>query len=207
MLTLHGFRTQNSLKTLYTLEELGSPYEFRFVDLFKGEQRRPEFLQITPLGKVPVLQTEHGTLFESGAICRYAANLADSALYPQDKFQRALVDQWMDFMSCHLGRWFNTLFFERVIKTSIGLGEPDQKTIDEATRFADEQLKVLDAHLQGRAFLLGESLSIADLFAFAYIEQAHAVNFSLDAYPEVSRWLQSIASRDSVVRAKAKVAQ
>ncbi|MGJ8669630.1 MAG: glutathione S-transferase family protein [Oceanococcus sp.] len=207
MLTLHGFRTQNSLKTLYTLEELGTTYEFRFVDLFKGEHKRPEFQKLNPVGKVPVLQTEDGNLFESGAICRYVANLSSSPLYPQGKFQRALVDQWMDFMSCHLGRWFNTLYFEQAIKATVGMGEPNQAAVDEATTFASQQLKMLDGHLQSKQYFLGEQLTIADLFAYAYIEQAAAVEFSLDEYPEVSRWLQSIAARESIARAKAKMVQ
>ncbi|MCH8250095.1 MAG: glutathione S-transferase family protein, partial [Proteobacteria bacterium] len=125
MFRLYGFFTQNSLKALYVLEESGVEFEFEFVNLAEGEQKTEEFSHKTPVGKVPVLEHDGEYLFESGAICRYVANVTDSPLYPADKMQRARVDQWMDFFTCHLGRWFSTLYFEAVIKPKFNLGEPD----------------------------------------------------------------------------------
>jgi len=96
MYRLYAFFTQNSMKTVYVAEELGIDYEFRYVDLFKGENRTGEFRELTPAGKVPVLQVGNQSLFESGAICRYLANAEQSPLYPAAALERAWVDQWMD---------------------------------------------------------------------------------------------------------------
>jgi len=205
MFRLFGFFTQNSLKTLYVLEEVVGDFEFKFVDLSKGEQRAEAFSKMTPIGKVPVLEHDGEYLFESGAICRYVANRSDSALYPSDCMPRARVDQWMDFFSCHLGHWFNTLYFEAVIKPKFDLGDPDEKGIAEATKFVHLQLGMLNTHLDGSDWLANNAFSIADLFAFAYVEQHKAVDVSLDDYPNVTSWYERIDSRPSIANARARL--
>lgn len=207
MFRLHGFYTQNTLKTLYVLDEIVGDYEFVFVDLSKGKHRSDEFLKMNPVGKVPVLEHGGGYLFESGAICRYVANVTGSELYPADSMQRGEVDQWMDFFSCHLGRWMTKLYFEAVIKPRMQLGDPDAAGIEEAKRYTAQQLKILDAHLAGRDWLANDALSIADLFAFAYVEQHSDADVSLDEYPGVRAWLDRIAARDSIRRARARLPQ
>lgn len=205
MFRLYGFFTQNSLKALYVLEESGVEFEFEFVNLAKGEQKTEEFSHKTPFGKVPVLEHDGEYLFESGAICRYVANVTDSALYPADKMQRARVDQWMDFFTCHLGRWFSTLYFEAVIKPKFNLGEPDIAGIEEAKTFATQQLSMLDGQLEKSDWLANDALSIADLFAFAYIEQHRPVDFSLHEFPNVQAWFERIESRESIANARARL--
>lgn len=205
MFRLHGFFTQNTLKTLYVLEELGVDFEFQFVNLGEGEQRSEAFANKTPVGKVPVLEHDGEFLFESGAICRYAANVSDSALYPADKMQRARVDQWMDFFSCHLGHWLTKLYFEAVIKPKFNMGDPDEAGIAEATKLANRQLRILDGLLASSDWLANDALSIADLFAFAYVEQHRAVDFSLDDFPNVKAWLERVESRDSIANARARL--
>ena len=205
MLTLHGFKTQNTLKTLYVLEELGCDYDFVFVDLFRGEQKAEPFKSLTPVRKAPVLEVDDESIFESGAICRYLANVENSTLYPQDAMQRAKVDQWMDFFSCHLGRWVNAMYFEKLVKPVVGAGDPDEKTLEEASSFIEQQLPIVDRILDASIHLCGSSLTIADLFAFAYLEQLDALEYSLDDYPNVRRWMASIESRDAVSNARDKV--
>lgn len=205
MYKLYGFSTQNSLKALYVLEELGNEFEFKYVNLSEREQLSDDFQKKTPIGKVPLLEHDGEFLFESGAICRYVANVANSPLYPEDKLKRARVDQWLDFFTCHLGRWLTTLFFEQVIKPKFGLGETNQASCDEATKFARQQFKMLNRVLEESNWIANDAISIADLFAFAYIEQVHAIEFALDDYPNVQSWLNRMDSRDSIARARARL--
>lgn len=204
---LFGFFTQNTMKTVYVLEEVGTPYEYQFVDLSKGEQRHEDFAGKTPVGKVPLLEHDGEYLFESGTICRYVANEADSPLYPQGKMSRARVDQWIDFFNCHLGRWLTTLFFETVIKPKFGLGEPDQSTVDEAHKFIAVQFKTVDAHLANTGWFANDAISIADLFAFALVEQIQQVDLSLDEHTNLKDWYERVESRQSIASARAKVKQ
>ena len=205
MYHLYGYITQNSMKTVYVLEELGVEFEFHFIDLFKGDQKSEEFQRITPMAKVPVLGHDGEYLFESGAICRYAANVENSALYPQDKLQRARVDQWLDYFSCHLGHWLNTLFFELVIKPKAQLGETDMAACERARGFAHTQMGVIDDLLRRSEWLANDALSIADLFAFAYVEQFRAVDFPLQDYPHVNAWFERIEARASITQARSRV--
>lgn len=205
MFNLYGFSTQNTLKTLYVLEEVGADFEFHFINLGAGEQKSEEFASRTPMGKVPVLEHNGEHLFESGAICRYVANVTDSPLYPADKMQRARVDQWMDYFSCHLGHWFNKLYFELVIKPKFDLGKVDDKGVAEANTFAAQQLGTLDALLESSDWLANDALSIADLFAFAYIEQHRDVDLSIDDYAHVKAWVERIESLDSITNARSRL--
>jgi glutathione S-transferase len=206
MYHLHGFFTQNSMKTLYVLEELGVDYAFCFVDLAKGENRTPEFRARAPAGRVPVLEHDGEFLFESGAICRYVASVEHSPLFPADKLERARVDQWMTYFTCHPGRWLTKLFFERVVKPKAGWGEPDAAGCEEAATFATQQLQVVEDWLDGRDWLANDTFSIAEPFALAYVEQARMVGFSLEPFPRVQGWLGRLEAREATARAR-KVVQ
>ena len=205
MYRLHGFFTQNTLKTVYVLEELGVDYDFRFVNLQEGEHKTPEFTAMNPMTKVPVLQHDGRYLWESGAIVRYLANVEDSPLYPADAFARAQVDQWIDFFTCHLGRQLTTVFFQRIIKPMAGFGDPDEAACEEALGFATQQAAAVDAWLAERRWLTGAELSIADLFAFAYVEQSAQIDFPLADYAHLSAWFERLEARPAIARARAKV--
>ena len=205
MFHLHGFVTQNTLKTLYVLEEAGADYEFHFVNLGKGEQKSEAFASKTPMGKVPLLEHDGEHLFESGAICRYVANVVDSPLYPADKMQRAQVDQWIDYFSCHLGRWMTTLYFDGVIRPKFGLGDSDEAAVAEATKFANIQLGILDRLLAESDWLANNALSIADLFAFACVEQYRDIEFSIDDYSNVMAWCDRVEALKSIENARSKL--
>jgi glutathione S-transferase len=206
MYRLHGFFTQNTLKTLYVLEELGVEYAFRFVDLASGENRTDEFRAMTPVGKVPVLEHDGGHLFESGAICRFVASEARSPLYPADKLERAHVDQWMTFFTCHPGRWLTNLYFEKIMKPAAGLGETNEDRCAESLHFATAQLKAVERHLSSRDWLANDVLSIAEPFALAYMEQARAVGFDLEPFPSVKAWFDRVDRRPAAARVRAMVA-
>ncbi len=205
MYRLHGFFTQNSMKPLYVLEELGVEYEFCFVNLKTGENRAESFLKMNPSGKVPVLEHDGEFLFESGAICRYLATMEKSALFPADKLQRARVDQWMTFFTCHPGRWLSKIFFEQVIKPRANLGEPDEAACEQAVALAHQQLRVVDDWFEHTDWLANDTLSIADMFALAYVEQVHYIGFPLDDYPRVRAWFERLEARESTARARALV--
>jgi glutathione S-transferase len=205
MYRLHGFYTQNTLKTLYVMEELGVDYEFRFVDLAKGENRSEEFRAMNPAGRVPVLEHDGQFLFESGAIGRYVATVEHSPLFPADKLERGRVDQWMTFFTCHPGRWLTKLFFEKVVKPKAGWGEPDAAGCSEADKFTRQQLQVVEDWLQGRQWLANDAFSIAEPFALAYLEQARYVDFPLAEFPAVNAWFERLDQREAIERARARV--
>lgn len=205
MYHLFGFPTQNTLKVLYVLEELNVAYDYRYVDLYKGEQKRSPIIDLNPHAKVPVLEHDGKGLFESGAICRYLANNEQSHLYPSKPWQRAMVDQWLDFFSIQLGRHLSRLFFEKVFKPSINLGKPNETVIKETTHYALEQLSVVDSTMEESHYLANNQLSIADLFALAYMEQVIPLDLSLNEYPNIESWFKRLDALPSVKRARNKI--
>lgn len=205
MYRIHAFFTQNSLKTLYVLEELGVEWEFNYVDLATGANRNEAFRAMNPVGKVPVLEHDGEFLFESGAICRYVASVERSPLYPADKLQRARVDQWMTYFTCHPGRWLTSLFFERIIKPVAGMGEADESKCEEATKFAHQQFKVLEGWLSQHEWLANDTFSIADPFALAYMEQVRPLGFPIDEYPQMKAWFERLEAREATTKIRALV--
>ncbi len=205
MFRLYGVPTQNTLKAAYVLDAVGVDYEFKLMDMINQEHKNESFLQVNPMGKVPALKHNDFSVFESGAICRYIANNENSKLYPSDPEQRAKVDQWLDFYSCHLGRWFSSLFFQQVLKEKFGMGEPDKAACEEALNFVNQQIIPVEKHLGFNSYLAGESPTIADFAAFAYMEQAKAINYDLSPYPKISQWFEKMAQLDSIKKTRTKV--
>lgn len=205
MYKLHAFFTQNSMKPHYVLEELGVDFEFCYVDLMTGANRTPEFQRMNPIGKVPVLEHDGEFLFESGAICRYVASNEKSPLFPADKLQRARVDQWMTYFTCHPGRWLTSIFFERIVKPRANLGSTNEAACEEAANFVHQQFKNLESWFGKTAWLANDAFSIADIFALGYVEQVHAIDFPLDDYPRIQAWFARLEGLDSVARARATI--
>lgn len=206
MYHLHCFFTQNSMKTLYVAEALECEFTFHFVNLMRGENHSDEFKRLSLTRKVPLLVHNGVSLFESGAICRYLASAESSKLYPQDLVARAQVDQWLDYFVNHPGRWLTSLYFQKIIKPKAGLGEPDENAIEEAEKFSHASLKVVERWLAEHEWLANDALSIADLTALAYMEQAPVVAYSLQDYPSVVNWYRRLEALDSTARARQWVA-
>jgi glutathione S-transferase len=203
MYHVHGTSvSSNTTKVLYVAEELGVEYEYTNMNLAKGEHKTPEHLKRHPLGKVPTLTHDGKTLFESGAICRYLASVEGSELYPAaNHYQRALVDQWMNFFTCHLGKHFSSYAFETVAKEKYGFGVPNQEAAKEALGYIEQQLPCVNKVLETRAFLAGEGITIADLYAFAYSENAEMGQIPMDPYPAFAAWYAGLRELESVQRA------
>lgn len=205
MLRIYAFPTPNNTKVLITAEELGLEYELVRVDLSKGEQRSPDHLARHPLGKVPVIEHDGLTLFESNAICRYLAQVAGSELYPARLADRGRVDQWVDFFSFHAGRWVQAYFWEEVIKKGFFQKEPDPAALAEAQGFLDQQLPVLERQLEGRDFVATDRLTIADVIGYSLFVTQEVTSVDLSGYPNILRWLAAIKARPAVQRAEAQL--
>jgi glutathione S-transferase len=184
---LYYFETPNARKACTVARYLNAPVEFVRVDLSKGEHKAPAYLAINPNGKVPALEDGDVRLWESAAIMCYLADKAGSSLWPKDARQIDVI-RWLSWDATHFSRHAGTLFFQRVIKPQFGLGEPDPAAIEEATGFFRQFAGVLDGHLKGRAYLVGDGLTVADFAVGSFLPGAKAAQLPLDEFPEVRRW-------------------
>ena len=147
MLKIYGSDLSSpSNKIRFTANYLGLPFEYIKINLRAGEHQTSEFLKINPVGKIPVMDDGGFILWESGAICKYLANKQTSDLYPGDPKARAIVDQWLDFATLHVGMAVSRVMYNRVF-APLRKEEVDERSIKDNLKFLDRFLPIVDQHL------------------------------------------------------------
>jgi glutathione S-transferase len=184
----------NCYKIRLTAAHVGLPIERRAYDIRKGETRTAAFLErVNANGRIPVLQIGDRFLPESGAACWYLADGSD--LIPQDRFQRADMLRWMFFEQYNHEPNVATLRFWLSIIGEGGLSDAQKAQIPARRVAGDQALALMDGHLAGNAFLLGDRFSLADISLYAYTHVAEEGGFELAKYPSVLGWLDRVAGR------------
>lgn len=189
MLTLYGMTgSGNCHKPALLMRQLGIGYEWREIDLLGGETRTPPFLAMNPNGKVPLLRFDDGReLAESNAILCYLAE--GSALFPDDRWTRAKILQWLFFEQYSHEPYIATVrFWIRFLNKA----EAWRERISEAMPRGYAALGVMEQQLRTSPFLVGDAYSIADIALFAYTAVAHEGGYSLEAYPQIQAWLARV---------------
>ncbi|SDR31218.1 glutathione S-transferase [Paraburkholderia fungorum] len=176
---------------------LGLPIEYVFVDLGKGEQARPDYLAINPNGKAPCLVDGERSLWEADAILCHLAQRTESGLWPRNAHQQIDVVRWMSWNSQHLLRHGGSLYFEYIIKPWAGMGAPDEAKVAEAQGFYRKHAAVLDQHLKGRKWLLGDEMSVADFSVGITLPYAKDAAMPVGEFAEVLRWHDQLNSLDA----------
>jgi glutathione S-transferase len=185
-------RTRSS-RVLWLLAEIGAPYDL--TKLAPEERRSAEHLARNPLGRVPVLELDDGTvMFESAAICLQLADLYPDAglIAPPGSAERALVYQWVLFavteLEAPLFRWIR---------------EADENLADSPSRqrFA-HAAAALQATLDGRDWLLGDRFSVADVMCASVLGGAHARGL-LTEWPGLQAYVERGEARPPFVAAAA----
>ena len=197
MLRLYDYLPSgNGYKVRLLLCQLGLPFELVERDILKGETRTPEFLAINPNGKIPVLEFEDGRrLAESNAILFYLAE--GSPFLADDRWGRALTLQWLFFEQYSHEPY---IAVPRFWIHSLNKRREWQERLKEKWERGHQALAVMDRHLDGRKFLVGDRYGIADIALYAYTHVAHEGHFELADYPRVGAWLQRVAAQPGHIR-------
>jgi glutathione S-transferase len=180
----------NCYKVRLLLAHLGIPYERQTVDVVDRSNRRELLGKLNPALRVPTLVLDDGRpLAESGAILWYFGE--GTRFVPEDRYLRAQVLQW--------------LFFEQyVLEPAIAVvrfwvaysGRPEVFEPERPAKMKDGEraLRTLDRHLDGRDYVVGDSLTLADIALYGYTHVAEEGGFSLERYEAVGSWLARVAS-------------
>ena len=184
---LYYAETLNPRKVCAVAKHLGLPVEYVRVDLAKGEQKSPAYLAINPNGKVPALTDGNLRLWESNSIMAYLARAADSDLWPAGA-QQIDVLRWLSWNSEHFTRHAGMLYFQHIIKPHFLKSAPDLKVVEEATGFFRQFARVLNDHLRGRKYLVGDGLTLADFAVAVTLPYAEKAKIPVGEFPEVERW-------------------
>jgi glutathione S-transferase len=190
-----GKRSPNARKVRLLAKELDLPLEIVSPDFVKGELRSPEFLALNPNGKIPVLDDDGFVLWESCAILRYLAEKRpERNLVPSDQRRRAVVDQWLFWWAAHCEPALLQLVFQKMVKPFLKLGGADERLVAASETELARYLPILDKQLEGKGHIAGD-LSIADFAIAPWFEPAGSVGVTLDAYPQITRWLENLQKR------------
>ncbi len=192
MLKIYGSDLSSpSNKVRFVANFLGLKYEYSKVNLRAGEQSKPEFLKINPVGKIPAIDDSGFFLFESSAIIRYLADKNKSAIYPKELKERAVVDEWMDFGSMHVGMAVSKVTYNRLFAPMRGT-PVDENSIKEGLGFLERFLPVVDGQLAKGEYLTGAALTLADFNMLAVLDPAEASQIDLSKYKNILRWRQAL---------------
>ena len=206
-LQLYSLPTPNGVKVSVMLEETGLPYEPHLVRFDTNDQMTPEFMSLNPNNKIPAIIDPDGPdgkplpLFESGAILIYLADKTGKFI-PQDAAGRYETIQWLMFQMGGIGPMFGQLgFFHKFAGKEYEDKRPRDRYVAESKRL----LGVLEERLTGRAWIMGDAYTIADMATFPWVRNLVGFYEAADLvgiadFPNVKRVLDAFVARPAVVR-------
>ncbi len=206
MMRLHYFETINGRKACVAAKHLNAPVAFVRVDLAKGENGSQAYLALNPNGKVPVLETDGGAIWESNAIMAHLALHMGSDLMPADARITEVI-RWLTWSSEHFNRYCSRVYFENLVKAHFNIGAPDAAMVEDANGYIRKYGAILNDHLKGRRYIVGDALTIADFAVGAALPYADRARIPLDGFTEIARWAERLnelpAWRDPYPQTKA----
>lgn len=191
--------TPNGYKVTIMLEELGVPYDVRYINIGKGEQFAPDFLKIAPNNRMPAIIDPDGpggapiSIFESGAILQYLGRKYGQ-FYPADERKRVDVDQWLFWQMGGLGPMAGQAHhFRDYAPEKIAYG------IDRYTNEVNRLYGVMNRRLADREYLAGD-YSIADMACVGWVRSYEKQGQDLNDFPHLKRWFETVMARPAVER-------
>jgi glutathione S-transferase len=187
----------NVRRVRLTAAVLGLELEEKKLDFAKGEHKNPEYLALNPNGAVPTLVDGDFVLTESRSIMQYlASKKPEAGLLPRDEAARADVTRWQFWDASHFSPQLGTLGFERVFKPMMGLGDPDNGKIQEALTGFRRFAAVLNKRLEGKQYVVGNTLTLADLTLASSMMYAKQAEAPLSEFPNLQAWFGRICDLD-----------
>ncbi|CDG80961.1 glutathione S-transferase, C-terminal domain protein [Janthinobacterium agaricidamnosum NBRC 102515 = DSM 9628] len=182
---------------MMTAIQLNLPLDLTEVDLMSEDQRR-QLQEINPNGMVPVLQDGDFLLPESCAIMQYLTEQTPGqTLYPQAPRTRAEINRWMFWGNQHFAPAISVLTWEKIWKGMVGFGAADSKEVARGERDLAQFATVLDNHLAGREWVVGNSLSLADFALAAPLMYTVAAKLPVSGYPNLMAWYGRVQALDA----------
>lgn len=192
MLTLYGHSFSRAHRVLWMLKELGVPFDHVPTGFTDGSTHTPEFLAINPNGRVPVLVDDGQPIFESMAINLYLAKKFGGPLAPQSVMEEGLATQWSFWVTTEVEK---PLMVAAANKKLFPEGQRDEAQAQAMLKKLARPLRVLEAHLAGKEYLIGDRLTVADINVSAPFSLGILAGIGFEEYPNVAAWLERCLER------------
>lgn len=198
MLIVHdNTESGNAYKVRLILSLLDMDFKTIQYDVVKGETRTEDYLSnINKNGRIPVLQFEDGRcLAESNAILFYMAQ--DTKYFPTDKWEQAKVMEWLFFEQ------YSHEPFVAVAKFILTMLPEDTPRRDEIPTLHEKgytALQIMEDHLSENDYLVGDSITIADIALYAYTHKAHMGDFDMSRFPAINQWCGRIETEPNYIK-------
>jgi glutathione S-transferase len=189
---LYEFPPTRSIRVRWTLQELGVDFEAVFVNMLKGEHKGPAYLKVNPAGKLPALVDGDLVLTESVAIVLYLGEkYPERGLVPTDLKLRTQIYRWLLFAAteleqplCRIARHTNAYPESKRIPGEVPLAREDFQ----------EMARVLEEHISGRQFVVGNSITVADIVLAYTLDWANEVQL-LGGFPQMRSYMERMYER------------
>jgi GST-like protein len=199
MIEFYHSPTPNGHKIAIMLEECGLSYRRHAIDITRGDQFDPAFLQISPNNKIPAIVDTQGpggkpiAIFESGAILQYLGRKTGQ-FYPQDERARVEVEQWLMWQMGGLGPMAGQAHHFRIYAP-----QKIDYAIERYTNEVNRLYGVMDSRLEDRDYLAGD-YSIADMACIGWVRSHEKQGQDLAEFPYLKAWFERLIARPSVAK-------
>jgi glutathione S-transferase len=181
-------------KVLTSLIETNTPYELVTIDFATGEHKKQPHLSRQPFGRVPTLDDDGFTMYESRAMCHYINDKAGGKLVPSDARARAVMEQWISIEYSYFSGPVMKFVFQHMFQRP-----QDPATLENAQKDLDVALPVMEAHLSKQDYFAGSDFSIADITYMPYVEYGMVtpVKDTFAKYASFMAWWNRVSERPS----------
>lgn len=185
----------NVQKAVWALDEAGFDFERIEAGGAHGVVREPSYRAMNPNGLVPTLEEDGFVLWESNAIMRYVASQSPALTLPADPRERAHVEQWVDWQATSFTPAMRDAFWQL-----FRMAEPDMALVAKSLAASEIHAGILDAHLSGRDYAVGDAFSIADIALGCAAHRWLNLPADRSERPNLRRWYERIAGRPGAAR-------
>ncbi|KAB2846190.1 MAG: glutathione S-transferase [Hyphomicrobiaceae bacterium] len=194
MLKIYG-RTNsiNVQKVMWAVGELALPHQRIDAGMAFGVVNEPEYVKMNPNRLVPTIDDDGVILWESNTIVRYlAAKHATGSIMPAGHAQRAQAEKWMDWQLGSIQQGMTPIFWN-LIRTPPD--KRDMKAVEAGQATVNKNMAILDGHLQGKAFMLGDALTVADIPLGCIAYRWYGMPIERPAFANVRAWYERLSTR------------
>lgn len=190
---IYWIKAQAPRRVLALIKHLGVKADLIEVDMMAGGFKAPDYVALNPNMKAPTLVDGDLVLWEASAIMAHLCIAAESDMWPaRNPAEQVEVVRWLSWNDCHWSPAVSPFYFEHIVKATFGLGPPDSESLKAEIPALMKFARVLDCHLEGRAYAACGRLTIADFQLASMATYWRESEMPLETFPNIVRWIDGL---------------